>query len=264
MGKPESDLCEWFMAAAREKGWTCYPETSDWDILLVRDDIQVGVQAKMTPNVKLLKQCLPDRLRWSTSMLAHPEKFRGYVTGPNFRVALVPLKGKAKSLENFEFVAKTLGIWVVEKNNLKSKKMNERYDFGIGILEDQKHMDSHDWKPMKKCWIPDVVPDVEAGVKSPVSLTRWKQSAMRLIARARVRGYVTSKDAKELGVSMERFVARFSANHEPWMKFVGKQGRFHKYALQGEDPERPDLQMPEAYKFFLEEARKESEEIDDV
>lgn len=55
----EAELCTRFSDAAREDGWTVYPETSGWDLLLVDDDgVQVGIDAKARASFEVLMQCL--------------------------------------------------------------------------------------------------------------------------------------------------------------------------------------------------------------
>lgn len=40
--------------------WTPYAETAGWDILLAADDgTQIGIEAKLKFNLKVLAQCLP-------------------------------------------------------------------------------------------------------------------------------------------------------------------------------------------------------------
>jgi hypothetical protein len=95
-----------------------------------------------------------------------------------------------------------------------------------------------------------------------VQLTQWKQSALRFLARAQVRGQVTSADAKDLGLHMSAFIDRYQ---DIWLTKTGKDGRYHTYELWpreqlAPDSKRPDVQHPEAFEYFVKEAKKE---IDD-
>lgn len=248
----EGELCEWFMDLARSKNWVCYPETSNWDILLVRNGIQIGVQAKLRANVKLITQTLPHNLGVWRNMMSSPALYRGRIKGPDFRTILVPQeKIGNKTFDDLDDLCRIVGIWMFVKG--KPRKWGGPRHIGLGLLDDPEEMQDYDWQPPEKEWFPEVVPDLPAGVPNPVSLTRWKQQALKLIARAEVRGYVTSRDAKELEVNF----TTFKNNWNPWMEFCGKEGRFHKYSLCGDDPKRPDRQCPEAYKHFLEEQKKE-------
>lgn len=49
----ETELCAKFIAIANDCGWTAYPEFADFDIVLVRDGLQIGVHAKLRFNATL-------------------------------------------------------------------------------------------------------------------------------------------------------------------------------------------------------------------
>jgi hypothetical protein len=248
----ETELCQNFMMAAESYGWTCYPETSGWDILLVRDEVQIGVQAKLRANVKVVAQCLPDMYWWGRKL--SPSVRRTVVKrGPRFRTVLVPRKTTAyQTLRDLSNVCQALGIWVFTDDM-----------FGWYLLEVGSAVQpDYDWQPEKPEWLPDFVPQVPAGAASPLQLTSWKQSALRLLARAQVRGKVTSADAKEIGVHMDLFVNRYN---DQWLVQTGKEGRFHTYELwpAAQLPagsRRPDVQHPAAFEYFVEEAKKELSE----
>ena len=77
--KTEADLCADFIAAVRHDGkWECYPETAGWDILCVRasDGAQVGVEAKLRFNARVLNQAL-EEYGWA------PDR-----SGPDYRAVL--------------------------------------------------------------------------------------------------------------------------------------------------------------------------------
>lgn len=241
----ETELCEIFIAAAEMYGWTCYPETSGWDILLVRDGTQIGVQAKTTANIKVIAQCLPP-MYWFGRRLFPSVRRKIVKHGPNFRAVLIPDKTSRSTKKNLCNVCQALGIWTFTEAQ-----------FGWHLLEQGYLQGDYDWLPDELEWLPDVIPKVEAGSKSPTRLTQWKQCALRLLARAQVRGYVTSRDAKEIGCDMRIFI---TPAEDQWLRFKEKKGRFHAYII-AEDPDqhskRPDLIHPEAYQYFLEEAKKE-------
>ncbi len=65
--KTEAELCAAFIEyAQRGEAWTAYAETCGWDILLVRkaDGFQIGIQAKLNYNMKVLSQCLETWHNW--------------------------------------------------------------------------------------------------------------------------------------------------------------------------------------------------------
>ncbi len=57
----EAELCAAFIDEFnRVPGWTCYPETAGFDILVVHEDgRQIGVEAKLQLNAKVADQILP-------------------------------------------------------------------------------------------------------------------------------------------------------------------------------------------------------------
>jgi len=246
----ETELCQTFMRAAESYGWTCYPETSGWDILLVRDGTQIGVQAKTSANIKVVAQCLPP-MHWFGRRLSPSVRRKIVQKGPNFRVVLVPQKTAHGTKKDLCDVCQALGIWVMTEDR-----------FGWHLLEQgSTHQSDYDWQPDQPEWLPDVVPKVEAGAKSPTQLTQWKQCALRLLARAEARGVVSSKDAKEIGCDFKIFIDRWDAKDQ-WLLFKEKVGRLHMYELAlretlGPHSKRPDVVHPESYEYFLKEAKAE-------
>jgi hypothetical protein len=194
----EAALCESFAASARADGWTVYPETSGWDLLLVKDGVQVGVQAKLRPNLDVLAQAIGDG--WATA-------------GPHYAAVLVP--GDIRR-DSFERVAKACGLIVIEPRWGRAKPNADgtaalvaSWARFANLLERATplHFDAPAWTP------PDV-PDLPAGVPCPVQLTAWKYQALRLLARIEVRGYATGADFKEIGLSRSRW-------YHDWLVPVG-------------------------------------------
>jgi hypothetical protein len=76
----EAVLCDYFIAEANAvAGWTCYPETGGFDVLLVHDSgRQIGVEAKLQLNTKVAEQVLPHHSCYTTG---NP--------GPDHRVVIV-------------------------------------------------------------------------------------------------------------------------------------------------------------------------------
>lgn len=179
----ESDLCRDFMEAVRKKGlWTSYPETGGFDILLSNKKTghQIGIEAKLNLNAKVIRQCLPWRY-----------DFGAY--GPDFRAVLVPA-GKAS--DDMTFIARHLGIAVI--------RYSRDYPFNnIFLPEPQRGLmddEWQDWCPSKRVKLPEVIPDVEAGTQSPKRLTGWKIKAIKLQILLESRP-VTRKDFRALQLS---------------------------------------------------------------
>ena len=208
----ENELCNVLIKFARENGWKVYPETSGWDLLLVKD-IQMGVQAKLKDNVEVLAQALS--------------------TGTNVRAVLIPVASK-----KFRKIANTLGIFIIEGLVRKKDALGRRY----WAREIKTALDSYSKKhltyPKNLCWAPDVEINVPAGVKSPRSITEWKIKAIKLCIKLNERGYVTSKDFKDAKLSMTIWKIK-------WLVDSGKkEGKLVKYTRSAK-AKLPDELYPE-------------------
>jgi hypothetical protein len=226
--RSESELCGLFAAKARACGFKVYSETGNFDMLLVAGEEcrgfkpgdQVGVQAKLYPNVAVLAQSLP-------RAASEPS--------PNYYMVLVP---KADVL--FRRVARALKITVVQ---------------GYELLEEPHwnfaHKLWHRFDSGKPCWVPDVeVVDLPAGVRSPRTLNTWKVKAVKLCLHGEKQGYLTAHDFKEFGVSMSRWL-----DHE-WITIgalvlVGRRWRYY-YAIN-HDTRPPHVMHPELARALQEE-----------
>jgi hypothetical protein len=177
----EADLCAAFIDAIRsprkaswekkapEPLWRVYPETAGFDILLVRisDGVQVGIEAKLSLNAKVLEQALPN-YRWSQAK-----------TGPDYRAVLVPAN-KTGSLCN---VCAHLGVTVIAFTSRPEEDYVSGPAFAPNLPKDGEywHIDQwHEWMPDQRCPLPDYVPDVAAGMSAPIALTEWKVKAIKL------------------------------------------------------------------------------------
>ena len=196
----EASLCAAFIEAACKDGkWVAYPETQGWDILLVRkaDGAQIGIQAKMALNAKVVSQCLPDWMREAS-------------TGPDFRAVLVPAGANTDLALACDLVG--LAVIVQRKPDTKfstvfSPPLPEPGDEGYWYTRTW-----HPWAPNSRLKLPEYVPDVAAGVAAPQTLSGWKISAikMQIILEDRP---VTRADFKALGMSPTRWLDR----HFGWL-----------------------------------------------
>lgn len=182
----EADLCAAFIAAVRPT-WTAYAETAGWDILLVAaDGTQIGVQAKLKFNMKVLSQAIEG------SWMAWSEE------GPDFRAVLVPEGGG-------EDICAALGLQLIH-----ARGDGRSFDPNISAKPDRfGYIDAgrwHFWNPVRRHKLPEFVPDVVAGASGPVQLTRWKVAALRVFARLELRGHVTRKDFRDLGIDSRRWL----------------------------------------------------------
>lgn len=201
----EADLCDAFMADARRWGWTPYPETATYDILLVAiDGTQIGVHAKLKFNMKVLAQAIGDR--WNAWQEVGPD-FRAVLTGD----------------VTHEAICVALGLQPIHRygNGGRSCSRHNCQWSACIACGDNTWRGWHYWNPAKRCTLPEYVPDVAAGASAPAQLTDWKIRALKLAATSEVRGYITRADFKRNGVDPRRW------NESNWMVPIeGQPGAF--------------------------------------
>lgn len=201
----EADLVAAFVASVeawngnrnrRTSKWTIYPETAGWDLLLVDEaGVQVGIEAKLALNAKVICQALPDAT-WAEA------------DGPDYRAVLVPNRDCQGHMHP---IARALGLTIITVSKSDSSYDRGRVSINPSSLPDEHG--GHDWDlqhwfswlPAKRCALPNYVPDVEGGKPSPLCLTAWKIKAIKLMILLDRRGYVTRRDMKLLGISPTRW-----------------------------------------------------------
>lgn len=197
----ETELCSAFIAALPD-GWVAYPETGGFDIVLLRskDGFQIGVEAKLKLNAKVVCQAAESTSYWSVDS-----------SGPDCRAVLVP-DGVST---DFAGVCGLLGITVI-----RMRDGSDRYNKGF-----HPNLPDRDWRsgwyeqaPAKRIKLPDWVPDVSAGASSPIALTPWKVKAIKIAITMERRGYVTRGDFKFFQISMSRWT------QGRWLAQDGKGG----------------------------------------
>ena len=209
----ESALCAEFAAWALAGGgghesWTVYPETGGFDLLLVDGEgRQLGVEAKLRLNAKVILQALPDR--WSS------------LDGPDWRGILVPRRSDLADL------AELHGLVVFTP-----------YPSGRGfdpqlVQSNSLYQGWHDFNPAKRCDLPPIIPNVPAGVPAPVKLTMWKVGALKVLAHLHLHGHITAKEVKSYGVDPRRFCAS-----DGWLKSEGK-GKWSRGVVPAFDEQHP-------------------------
>lgn len=219
----EAELCAEFISFARERGWTAYAETGGWDIVLVRDGIQIGVQAKKHFNATLLRQTIPRRHTYRSD------------AGPNYRAVLLP-----RIDSDIRAVCDFCGIVVFDLRP------------GLPISFWPPHFEIDEWpewhhaKPIE---LPEYIPDVPAGASSPVRLTRWKIGALRITALLEIKGYVTRTDFATMHVDPRRWFL------ESWV--------LPMHLVKGKFVRGPklnfDQQHPEVYRQIVAELREQEQ-----
>ncbi len=172
-----------------DKQWTIYPETAGWDLLLVHHEhgYQVGIEAKLSLNAKVLAQTLSGTHRY----------YR--MEGPDYRGVLVP---RSKCQLHMTEIARALGIGVIAFEPAE-KYVSWQHSH---LPEERSYSDGWpNWLPAERCKLPQYVPDVAAGVAAPVQLTDWKIKAIKLMIVLERRGHVTRRDMKALAISPTRW-----------------------------------------------------------
>lgn len=210
----EAALCQAFILGVPED-WIVYPETAGWDILLVHraGGWQIGIEAKLSLNAKVIAQALEGRRR--------------NTAGPDFRAVLV-----GKVVAENEAIAKALGLTVIKPRSLNQARFArvslsahrwERFGphipaFAPDLPETEKlerigtwwsDWPSEEWFdqfPAARHALPDYVPEVAAGVPSPIILSEWKIKAMRVCVWVERNGSITRPIFKALGIDPTRWM----------------------------------------------------------
>ena len=179
----ESDLCEDFITTARADGWACYPEQNGWDLIIVKDGIQVGIQAKLKDNMHVIHQTIEHCVPWGGVGIRAPK------VGVHIRAVLVPTASMM-----FRDVCRAMKIMVFDSVD------------GISTMPTPKRMKDYMWEVEQPMWLPEVALISKAGVASPMTMSKWRQNALKLYNFVCDKGEVTSADAKQFGINLSHFV----------------------------------------------------------
>lgn len=212
----EAALCGAFIEALPEE-WTAYPETAGFDIVLAHGSgVQIGVEAKLLLNAKVITQIIP---RANSAYAGH--------TGPDFRAVLVPY-----GTFSLEPVCDYLGVTLIGMFG-----QSDYARFRPDLPDKDSWSDQwFDWCPACRLYLPDYVPDVEAGHPSPLRLTQWKVKAIKLAITLEKRGYLTRADFKHLHISPTRWTQppglSWLAPGERRGIYVKRPGKFPDFRAQ--------------------------------
>jgi hypothetical protein len=225
----EADLCAAFISQL-PAGWVAYPESCGFDIVLVRvaDGVQIGIEAKLVLNAKVITQILP-----------YPMSFYGSIDrDPDFRAVLVPW-GRAAA--GMAAICQRLGITVLE---MKSKALylemkdrswgREKGKYKPALPDEDRHSwreEWHDWMPDRRLDLPAYVPDVSAGRSAPRQLSEWKIKAIKLEVVLEKQGFVTRADFRFLRIDP----SRWCDSYMKWLVPGAEKGKW----VAG--PKLPDL-----------------------
>lgn len=193
-------FCIWNQQSFR-KPWTIYHETAGWDLLAVEPEtgVQVGIEAKLSLNAKVLEQALPGHSAMCASI------------GPDYRAVLVPKKTCQNHLAP---ICAHLGITVLAISGHQDswpEGKPPRWNVTPHDWPDEQSRYCGSkwfpWLPAEREKLPDYLPDVKGGHAAPVMLTDWKVRAIKLLILLERNGVVTRKDMKRLGLSPTRWTA---------------------------------------------------------
>lgn len=193
--KTEVDLCAAFINEIPD-GWTSYAETANWDILLVRaaDGFQIGVQAKLKLNALVMAQAVES-------------DYRATSAGPDCRAILVPAGETSIGLG---FLCQFVGVTIIymraaaAPGGWRTGKLFDPQLPRLGEEWSERHW--FEQAPTKRHQLPDYIPDVKAGDKSPLQLTKWKIGALKIAVLLEINGHVTREDFKTVGIDHRRWV----------------------------------------------------------
>lgn len=209
----EAELCATFIKQL-PKGWTAYAETAGFDILLVRaaDGAQIGVEAKLTLNAKVVLQAV-ERTSY----------FYQNSCGPDFRAVLVPYGRAGGELSQ---ICRMLHVTVIEmktKEVYLAQTWSPKKKFTPDLPEIGDHYRREEWAdcaPWKRCKLPEYVPDVTAGASAPSTLSDWKISAIKICILVDRTGFVTRADFSQLKIDHRRFLDM------GWLQQSGERGKY--------------------------------------
>jgi len=170
--KLESDMCNELINYANHFNWISYPEQGGWDILLVRNNIQVGIQAKLRPTIKVLSQALTQENN-----------------GPHYRAIAIG-NSHFKEKEDFAKIAFNLRLIFID--------MGVHPDFWLHIPKRYNMWKHYRHLTKKVLWVPPFVPNLKAGIPSPKNVSPWKIASIKLELIAKEKGWVSIIDARNV------------------------------------------------------------------
>lgn len=162
----------------------------EWDRVFEKG-MQIGIQAKLRPNVDVLSQCIDLRMRTTSS-------------GPDHRAVLVPYTNEA-----FNKLAEALGLKVFVEDTRNDAIYPSRIVWDMG----------------DRVALPPIVPSWSGGRPSPRNLSVWRIGALKICARLRNGEELTKTDFAAVGVDHRSWVAR------GWIIGKRKPGNVYGYKL---------------------------------
>lgn len=199
-GLKEADLCSDLKAWATARGWTVYPEVESYDQVLVpaaeqwegigaaawphwKDKDVLALHAKLQGNVEVLYQAVScEDAPWKMVVVRRPsEAFLGLAEHLGLGVLAMDTWVPAYWSRPGRWERAPLG-WQVHARGMRRHEVRRRLE------------------------LPEVVADLPAGVPGPKQLTPWRAKALRMCARIRLEGAVSTADFKAVGLDPRRWI----------------------------------------------------------
>lgn len=241
----ETQLCAVFMLEFNSlPGWTCHPEAAGFDVLVVHEDgRQIGVEAKLALNAKVADQILPSL----------GDEFYGK-PGPDHRLVIVSKISDAS--EGIRKMLEHLGVRVlVASKYSRVKGCSHGFSIDSELFWPEKAVPRwgyssrmFDWWPTERCRVPSVVTTLPAGVPSPIRLTPWKESALRVIAQMRQQGFITAKQIASYGIGVTAWT-QAPGSKPGWLARGTSRGQW----VETEHMPAFDKQHPDVYALAVAE-----------
>jgi hypothetical protein len=173
----EKDMCDELTGRAKLTGWTVYPEQGGWDLLLVRNSVQVGIQTKLRPTIKLLSQALISE----------------EIAGPHYRVVAVG-NSHWKEKEDFAKISMALRLVFMDMG------VHPEYWFHMATRSGFRKIPWRYYRhfPKETVWIPPFIPKLAAGIPAPQTISPWKIAAVKLEMVAKEKRWASIIDAREV------------------------------------------------------------------
>lgn len=226
----ETDLYEAIKKYFEDQGFKVRSEVRDIDVVAQKKDLLVGIEMKKGLTMELLTQA---SLRQKTCDLV-------YMAVPKPKRIV-----KNKSMNNLLYLLKRLELGLlyvdVEKNAVLEVLEPSFYDLDRGRRAKMKEK-LRILKEMKK----RSVDGNQGGSRGKKLLTAYREDSLRAVALIRVKGIISPKELKELGINH----TLLSKNYYDWFLKVDHG----KYSLNGIHPDHETY--GELIEHFVNEYRK--------
>lgn len=251
--KSEAEICALFAEQAKKQGFEVHGEVNGWDLLLIwkgepTDEFTEnpkstrGYNRRRGPRWKLETG---DQIAVEAKARQCPEAFgqaigrqdRMYGAGPDFIALLAP-----SWASGYRAIARRCGFLLFDSSHYEGVELmryNKRTRELYTSFESIRPKETSRLTFKQKLWVPPVVAEsVVAGASSPSGLTPWRVKALKICSKLRDTGEITSRDFKDIGLSMSRW--KTGHHKSRWLIDTGrKKGRLKIYTIN--DPVPPDF-----------------------